>query len=79
MEDCECKNWYPPSGWEEIPANVELSKALKEEGFPYLSRAVLHGLAWARRISNAESVQSIQWNEDEASGPGWTWNLKPND
>lgn len=71
----QCPRQYPPSGeWGAIPANVELSIALREEGFPFLSKAVLEGKAWARRIAHAETLKTVEWSEEEASSPGWTWN-----
>lgn len=70
---CPCQ--YPQSGdWREIPANIELSIALGEEGFPFLSKAVLEGREWAQEIASAETLQSLAWSEEEASSPGWSWN-----
>ena len=75
----QCPRQYPPSGeWGAIPANIELSIALREEGFPFLSKAVLEGKTWARRIASAETIQTVQWSEEEALAPGWSWNFEPN-
>jgi hypothetical protein len=68
----KCPRGYPSTfELRGVKAFDDLSVALAEAGFPFLSKAVLCGIAWSRKIAEGHSLQD---EEDHASSSGWSWN-----
>lgn len=68
----ECPSEYPAlCPLPDVREFQDLSRALDVAGFPHLAKAVLHGIAWSRKIANGHSLRD---EEDHASYPGWSWN-----